>query len=343
MVHKFDKVFQRATSSQWVNEAFLYVQDTSGEFSYSCGYGGRDLDSPMVMASITKLFTTTCILILLEQGKLSLRDKLTKFFNPEILDGLHVYKKKEYSGEINLANLLFQTSGLPDVYVETSHSIKNRIIQQDEYITFDDMITLVKQLTPHFSPVSNKRAYYADINFDLLGELIEKVTELPLDQVYQTFIFEPLGLTKTYLPLSEQDFIPEVYFMDKRLYRPKTIMCSRASGGCITTARELMVFLKAFFGGKLFDQNLLFQDSCYRKMQLTMSPMKYGCGHMEIPLGGLATLFQGKGELIGHSGSTGSFAFYYPWKDLYFVGDVNQAMKPAIPIRLLVQLAINAR
>lgn len=343
MVHNFEKVFQRVTSSQWVHEAFLHVQDTSGEFSFSCGYGGRDLDSPMVMASITKLFTTTCILKLLEQGKLSLEDKLTKYFQTEILDGLHVYQNKEYSGEINLANLLFQTSGLPDVYEETSQSVKNRVIQQDEYFTFEDMISLVKQLTPHFSPVSNKRAYYADINFDLLGEVIEKVMGLPLDQAYQTFIFNPLGLTKTYLPKSEQDFIPELYFKDKRLYRPKTVMCSRASGGCITTARELMIFLKAFCGGKLFNQNLFTQGACYRKMQLAMSPMKYGCGHMQIPLGGLTTLFQGKGALVGHSGSTGSFAFYYPEKDLYFVGDVNQMSKPAMPIRLVIQLAMNAR
>jgi hypothetical protein len=51
----------------------------------------------------------------------------------------------------------------------------------------------------------------------------------------------------------------------------------------------------------------------------------------------------GKGELIGHSGSTGSFAFYYPSKELFFVGDVNQMADPSIPIRLSMQLAIAAK
>lgn len=60
---------------------------------------------------------------------------------------------------------------------------------------------------------------------------------------------------------------------------------------------------------------------------------------MCIPLGGLGNLFMGKGELVGHGGSTGSFAFYYPEKDVFFVGDVNQMAKP-IGIRLAMQLAM---
>ena len=74
-----------------------------------------------------------------------------------------------------------------------------------------------------------------------------------------------------------------------------------------------------------------------------MSPIHYGAGYMKIQLGGLVTLFMGKGELLGHSGSTGSFAFYYPASDLFFVGDVNQMAKPAIPVRLVMRLALSVR
>ncbi|MDI6720712.1 MAG: hypothetical protein QMD46_14025, partial [Methanomicrobiales archaeon] len=58
---------------------------------------------------------------------------------------------------------------------------------------------------------------------------------------------------------------------------------------------------------------------------------------------GLATLFLGRGELIGHSGSTGSFAFYYPLKELFFVGDLNQMGNAALPVRLSLRLAMLAR
>ncbi len=57
----------------------------------------------------------------------------------------------------------------------------------------------------------------------------------------------------------------------------------------------------------------------------------------------IMTLFMGKGELLGHSGSTGSFAFYYPHKDLFFVGDTNQMAKPGLPIRLVIKLAMSVK
>ena len=50
-----------------------------------------------------------------------------------------------------------------------------------------------------------------------------------------------------------------------------------------------------------------------------MLPIHYGSGYIRVPLNGFATLFMGKGELIGHSGSTGSFAFYYPPKRTCFL------------------------
>ena len=71
-----------------------------------------------------------------------------------------------------------------------------------------------------------------------------------------------------------------------------------------------------------------------------MGPIYYGGGYMQIPLNTLMTLFMGKGELLGHSGSTGSFAFYYPHNDLFFVGDTNQMAHPGLPIRLVMKLAM---
>ena len=71
-----------------------------------------------------------------------------------------------------------------------------------------------------------------------------------------------------------------------------------------------------------------------------MGPIRYGGGFMQIPLNVFATLFMGKGELKGHSDSTGSFAFYYPDKDLFITGDLNQMANTALPIRLSIRIAI---
>ena len=63
------KVFDARTKSNSIHEAILLVENSKGDFSESFGYGGRTIDTPIQAASIGKLFTTACILILEEQKK----------------------------------------------------------------------------------------------------------------------------------------------------------------------------------------------------------------------------------------------------------------------------------
>jgi D-alanyl-D-alanine carboxypeptidase len=340
---KFEKIFDKFTTSNQIHEGILFIESRDGDFSYSKGYGGKELDSPLFMASITKLLTTTCILALQEQDRLSLDDKLTKYFDDAMLSGLHIYSGNEYSFDLTISDLLFQISGLPDVFEEGNDSIKHRFIREDFSISFEELITKTKKLKPHFAPSTKRKAYYADINFDILGEIIEKVTHSTLAEAYRDFIFEPLALKNTYLLECDNDFVPTIFYRNNVLYRPKMIMSSRASGGCITTARELMEFIKAFFCGTLFNTTIFDELSLCNKLQHSMWPIRYGSGYMKIPLHGLITLFMGKGELIGHSGSTGSFAFYYPVKEVFFVGDLNQMANAALPLKLSMRLAMMMR
>jgi CubicO group peptidase (beta-lactamase class C family) len=146
-------------------------------------------------------------------------------------------------------------------------------------------------------------------------------------------------LKNTYLPESENDFVPNIYYKDKAIHRPNFVISSRASGGCVTSAREMMIFLKAFFSGGLFKISFFDKLSSFNKLQASMGPICYGSGYMRIPLNGFTTLFMGKDELKGHSGSTGSFAFYYPIKDLFIIGDLNQMANEALPVRLSMRIA----
>lgn len=338
-----DKVFSRMTNKKNIHEGVLLVENTSGDFSISKKYGNKDLDTPFLIASITKLYTTACVFMLMEQGKLSLEDSLSKYLKKETLHNLHMHKGNDYSRHLTIHHLLFQTSGLPDVAEEGISLLKKHFIQKDMHIDFDELLRLTKQQKPHFLPTSNKRAHYSSVNFDLLGKVLETVIQTPLHEVYKRFIFDPLELKQTYLPKNETDFIPKVYYKDTSLHRPQFIRSARASGGIISNARECMTFIKAFFGGRLFNKNIFNELKGANKLQFSMFPIHYSAGYMRIPLGGLTNLFMGKGELIGHSGSTGSFAFYYPKKDLFFVGDVNQMSNPALPVRLAMQIAMGIK
>ena len=337
----FQKRFDAVVVSKNINEAVLYVENSSGDFSESYGYGGQNIDSPMVLASVTKLFTTACILKLAEDKHLSLDDKISLYIDNEILRGLHVYKNVEYSYDLTISNLLFQTSGLPD-YFNHSKLVNDAIQNKDTYITFEQYIEETKKLAPHFAPNTGK-AYYADINFDLLGKIIEKIAGLPLEDVFRQFIFAPLGMDNTYLPVKPSDLVPYVYKGTEKLERPLFIASCRASGGCVSTARDMMVFNKAFWNGKLFDKTMFESLAYYKSLQLDMSPIAYGGGYMKVSLTGLNTAFLAKGELLGHSGSTGSFVFYYPEKDLFFVGDFSQLEYPSMPIKFVMMLAMVSR
>jgi len=84
------KIFDSATRSKQIHEAVLYVENTKGDFSVNCGYGGRDIHSPLFMASVTKLFITACILILREQKKLSLNDRAGEYLDKTTLEEIYI-------------------------------------------------------------------------------------------------------------------------------------------------------------------------------------------------------------------------------------------------------------
>jgi len=331
-----EKKFNAATRSKQIHEAVLLVENTKGDFSVNCGYGGKDIHSPMFTASVTKLFVTSCILILREQNKLSLDNNISDFLEKCLLDRLHVYKGKEYSHSLTISDLLFQTSGLPDALFEGGYY--KRLMREDIELSFEEALEKTKTLRPRFAPNTVKKAYYSDMNFRLLCKIIEEITETSFAQAFQNYVFEPLGMTSTYLPSCSDDFIPKIYYKNEVLYRQK-YLTSTYNYDFISTAADVMRFIKAFFGGALFPKEVFDKLSVYRPLQITMGPQYYGGGYMQIPLGRILTLFMGKGELIGHSGSTGSLAFYYPRRDLYFVGDVNQMANPALSIQLLLKLA----
>lgn len=342
-VTKFETIFDKTVAAPIIHECCIFIENTRGDFSWRKGYGGRDIDSPMIMTSVTKLFTTTCILVLKEQGLLSLNDKLTKYFSCDVLEGLHTYKNVDYSKELTISNLLFQTTGFPDIYEVGEESLNKQLIKNDIYVSFDEYIQIAKENKKRFSPNSPNKAHYSDLNFEMLGKIIEEVTDMSLSNVYKKFIFEPLKLEKTYLPTEEMDFIPKCYYKNMDLYRPKLIRSIPASGGCISTLREVMTYIKAFFGGKFFDKDFLKDLSTFKYIQYAPGITQYGGGFMKLKIDGFSTFFRGKGELLGHIGMSGAFAFYYPDKDLYFVGDVNQLAKPGLTVILPLKLAMASK
>lgn len=336
-IDKVEKQFDKLVKSSKVHEAILHVENTNKSLSWHKCYGDKSIDSPMLMASITKLFTTTCLYKLMENNSISLEDHLHQYLDEEVLKGLHLYKGKDYSMDLKIEHLLFQTSGLPDFYASGQSSIFKRVISEDFNYDFDEELTWIKAMSSKFAPGSKKKAYYADINFDLLGHILEIILQKPLGDVYEELIFKPLGLQKTFLASSENTKIPSTYYRNDRIERPLFIQSSFASGGGVTTPRELMTFLKAFYNGLLFDHKLIEKFSNSLPLQLIFHPIHYAGGYMSVEA---KIPFSKKCTLLGHVGSTGAAAFYAPQKDIFIIADVPQIANPSLAIRLAMKSAL---
>ncbi|WP_408956605.1 serine hydrolase domain-containing protein [Natroniella sp. ANB-PHB2] len=129
---------------------------------------------PNYMASVGKLFTSTIISILFEKGELSFDDSISKYLGDELLDGLHVYKGKDYTDHIKIKHLLKQTSGLP----ENFWPLLEDLFEDPNFkISPREAIIWAKDNSETECP-PGKEVNYTDTNYHLLGLIIENITDV---------------------------------------------------------------------------------------------------------------------------------------------------------------------
>ena len=178
--------------------------------------GNFAIDQPYFIASTTKLFTTAVILKLRADGKLSLDDRISKYLDLHILKGLHIYKGKEYSQVLTIKHLLAHISGLPDYFQDkgsNGKSLEDELVNgNDQYWSFEQTIERTKAIKPHFAPGTKGKAHYSDANFQLLGKIIETITEKLYSENCKDLIIQSLGLTKTYLYEDTTDRTPKTLY-----------------------------------------------------------------------------------------------------------------------------------
>jgi len=289
-MEKFEQIFKEYSKNAY--EGVLYIKKNGEGFNAQYGI---DLDKKFVCGGVTKLFTIACILRLVENKKLILDSKITNYLSPEQVKDLCNIKGLDHSKVISIKDLLYQTSGIADYF---DNYVKPVIGKSDISYTFDDKINWTKQLSGVCKP--GKNAYYSNLNIDLLAYILEKVTGLGLREVYKEYIIYPLNLKSTYIPESENEYIPAMFLDGKAQKRPNLIISSYGSGGLISTARELMKFIIAFFDGRLFDRDLIKKLKEFGSMENGYGNILYGGGLMKL---------KSKRTILGQFGYTGAFVF----------------------------------
>jgi D-alanyl-D-alanine carboxypeptidase len=330
-----------------VRNCVLSVMKGDGSFSWSGAAGvarqngqvPMTKDTPIYIASITKLYTATVIMRLYEKGALSLDDPMSKYLPEQLIRGIHVYKGKDYSQEITIKQLLSHTSGIADYYTEKpkgGKSVFELLLEKPERTwRVDETIEWARdKLEPNFRPGTD--ASYSDTNFDLLGKIIEAITSQPLHTVYEDFIFRPLGLTHTWLIESSAPQIPIPTSPADVFYKNRNITNMRSNGAywpyIVSTAEEMIIFLKALNEGRIVSRDTLKLMHNWHKLQF---PLQYGYGTMYFKLPWFISKVMKVPPLWGHSGSTGSFLYYSEDLNLYMAGSINQVDSKIKPFRLM--------
>jgi len=235
------------------------------------------------IGSITKMFTATVIMQLAEDGVLTLDDPLALWL-PDVAAQL------PYGDQITLRHLLTHTSGLFNVVEHESYyadlftemvvdeATGNVTLDCVERDPNDTLARYVYGKEAQFEPGTQWR--YSNTNYTLLGMIIEKAAEMPLAEAYRTNIYEPLGMTSTFLDCYEAPLADVVhgYTTSGDTVTDVTELHESvgwSAGGLVSTAPDLIAFARGLFSGALFDN-----PETLAAMTTPASNSAYGLGIM---------------------------------------------------------------
>src|SRR5512133_985516 len=217
-----------------------------GKIVKTAAYGLADLElrvpaTPATVyqiQSITKTFTSAAILLLADQGKLSLDDPVAKH-----LDGT-----PDIWTNITIRHLLSHTSGIKDFINEPTASLRLDVTEEEVL-----KATVARPL--NFQP--GERYAYSNSNYHLLAMIIRKLTGKWYGDFLSESIFAPLYMTNT-RPVSLSAVIPNRasgYFWGGELYRKGDFVAesilSYGGGGIMSTAPDMALWAIAMMSGKL--------------------------------------------------------------------------------------------
>ena len=304
--------------------AVVLLRTPQGEFTVSYGTTLLGATSPPAadthfrIASNTKTMTAAVIVLLAQEGKLSLNDPVSKYV-PGVPNG----------DNITITELLNMRSGLYDY---TSDPIISKTIDTDpaKVWTPAEVLAIAFAHPPNFSP--GKQYEYNNTNYALLGLVAEKVDGKPLAQIMHDRWFGPLNMQHTELPFSTVNTIPKPYshgylygsssvaLVGEPPYSPEVQAAARAgtlppkdytdvnhsfamaAGGVISTANDLAIWIKALVGGKVHnaDYQRRWFDSLQPEDPSKPNGQKYGYGIVQLSWGPNTIYFHG-GETPGYN------------------------------------------
>ncbi len=287
MLEKAKKIMQRLKDKDIFSGTLLIAKDDKVLYEFACGEASKrfhvpnNIDTKFNLGSMNKMFTCTAIMQLVEKGKVSLDDPMSKYVDESWLP-------KSITDKITIHHLLTHTSGLGSYFNQTYWESSRQM-----FVELDDYKMLIKDETLAFEP--GDRFRYSNTGMFMLGVIIEKASGENYFDYIQEHIYNPSGMTNS-----------DCYEMDKPVenlaigYVPnntkwkwenniyKHVLKGGPAGGGFSTVRDLYKYAKALKAEKLVSQKSL------DKMWTNQANANYGYG--------FSVEEHSSGKVVGHGG-----------------------------------------
>jgi CubicO group peptidase (beta-lactamase class C family) len=218
-----------------------------GQVTFEHAYGVADVESgtpctPATnyrMASVSKQFTATAVMLLVDRGRLSLDDRLTRFF-----PGF-----PQYGAKVTVKHLLTHTSGVPP-YEDLIP--KGTTLQLDD---LDVLHLLMDAPQPRFA--AGEKFEYSNSGYALLGMIVEVASRTPFHEFMSTEVLRPIGMNDSVLYQRGLNDAPHRAFgherRDGRWVRADQSLTSaiRGDGAIYTSLRDYQKWLRSIEERKL--------------------------------------------------------------------------------------------
>lgn len=325
-----DDTVRRMTRARAVHGAILCVESGDGRLAWRGAAGNLAPDARYFIASVTKMVVTAVVLQLRAQGRIDLDDPLASHLTADLIRGLHVTNGVDRTGALTVRHLISNTSGLTDYFFgkgpDGRRSGDLLLAGHDEPWPLERVLERARTLRPRFAPGQRGKVHYSDTNYALLGRILENVTGRSVAEAFHDMVFAPLGLRDTYAFADPEDATPApapMMYRDAAVHVPRYLASIPAEGGVVSTATDVMTFLKAFFGGRFFPRDTIAELQCWNRIYFP-GQFDFGIGLERQWVPWFLSPFRPVGDLLGFWGQSGAFAFHNPQHDLYFTGTVNQ-------------------
>lgn len=280
----------------------------NGQLIYSTARGMANLEynaplnkeSMIECGSVSKQFTAAAILLLEQQGKLSVEDDVRKYV-PELPD---------YGYTIRIYHLLHHTSGLRDWgslmdlagWPRTSRNYTNE----------HALMIICRQQA--LNNIPGDEYIYSNSNYNMLVTIVERVSGKSLQEFTNTNLFKPAGMKRTEWRADFRKVVPNraTAYAKNRLgyYTNMPNENVHGHGGLLTTAEDMLAWNNYYLGGKFGNPSLLAR-------QLTTRPLNRGQANIYAAALVIDTVRGWK--RISHNGATASYRSnleYFPQLDL---------------------------